>query len=338
MKNIFVVPTTDATRLMRMFDHDRDELELSLQCCGWQYGVHVNITSYEEIKEGDWCIDLDTDNVFRLGNWTTGRVVKIILTTAPTLIADGVQAINSEFLEWFIKNPTCEFVEIQKTLVTNSGLAYKEYAILSPDFIVLEVHANIPQSHYVVGQTTELDDYEYDTNYKIIIPQEEPKQDSNKTHHLDELPNVDKGVVSKMYNAAIPKLEPKQEAEGKYFADNADSIIVMKQETLEEAALKYKNLKLPDDLYDAFIRGANWKAECSYSEEEPDYDKIKEAFVEMRKIPMTFSPDERMYSEEEVIALLEYTRENFYDTGTKWHSEPDTDLTSEELVQQFKKK
>jgi len=303
MKNIFVVPTTDATRLMRMFDHDRDELELSLQCCGWQYGVHVNITSYEEIKEGDWCIDLDTDNVFRLGSWTTGRVVKIILTTAPTLIEDGVQAIDNIFLEWFIDNPTCEYVEVSELRFFNQETG--------------------KSAHYK---------WEYD------LPQEEPKQDSNKTHHLDELPNVDKGVVSKMYNAAIPKLEPKQEAEGKYFADNADSIIVMKQETLEEAALKYKNLKLPDDLYDAFIRGANWKAECSYSEEEPDYDKIKEAFVEMRKIPMTFSPDERMYSEEEVIALLEYTRENFYDTGTKWHSEPDTDLTSEELVQQFKKK
>jgi hypothetical protein len=37
---------------------------------------------------------------------------------------------------------------------------------------------------------------------------------------------------------------------------------------LEEVALKYKNLKLPDDLYDAFISGANWQAERMYSEEE----------------------------------------------------------------------
>jgi hypothetical protein len=312
MKNIFVVPTTDATRLMRMFDHDRDELELSLQCCGWQYGVHVNITSYEEIKEGDWCIDLDTDNVFRLGNWTTGRAVKIILTTAPTLIADGVQAINSEFLEWFIDNPTCEFVEIQKTLVTNSGLAYKEYAILSPDFIVLEVHANIPQSHYVVGQTTELDDYEYDTNYKIIIPQEEPKT------NLEKLPFPKLVEEFANYYKKVPLVEES------------------KQETLEEAALKYKNLKLPDDLYDAFIRGANWKAECSYSEEEPDYDKIKEAFVEMRKIPMTFSPDERMYSEEEVIEILTARCKHF---GT--NIEPFNKLLLKqdlEWFEQFKKK
>ena len=34
-----------------------------------------------------------------------------------------------------------------------------------------------------------------------------------------------------------------------------------KQETLEEAAKKYKDLKLPDDLFDGFIAGAKWQAE-----------------------------------------------------------------------------
>jgi hypothetical protein len=45
-----------------------------------------------------------------------------------------------------------------------------------------------------------------------------------------------------------------------------------------------------------------------------------------------------MYSKEEVIELLEYVRENFYDIGRKWHSEHDTDYTSKELLEQFKKK
>jgi hypothetical protein len=45
-----------------------------------------------------------------------------------------------------------------------------------------------------------------------------------------------------------------------------------------------------------------------------------------------------MYSEEEVVVLLEYVRENFYDTGLKWHSQPDTDYTSKEVLEQFKKK
>jgi len=43
------------------------------------------------------------------------------------------------------------------------------------------------------------------------------------------------------------------------------------KETLEEAAKKYKDLKLPDDLYDAFIAGAKYQQEQDkkfYSEEE----------------------------------------------------------------------
>ena len=35
---------------------------------------------------------------------------KILLTNDPKLIADGVQAIEDEFLEWFVKNPSCRFV------------------------------------------------------------------------------------------------------------------------------------------------------------------------------------------------------------------------------------
>jgi hypothetical protein len=39
------------------------------------------------------------------------EVCKIILTTDQDLIKDGVQAIDDEFLEWFVKNPSCEEVE-----------------------------------------------------------------------------------------------------------------------------------------------------------------------------------------------------------------------------------
>jgi len=61
---------------------------------------------------------------------------KIILTTDQNLIKDGVQAIDDEFLEWFVKNPSCEEVKVE-------GHIYK-------------------------GQD--------ETEYKIIIPKEEQKQ------------------------------------------------------------------------------------------------------------------------------------------------------------------
>jgi hypothetical protein len=38
--------------------------------------------------------------------------------------------------------------------------------------------------------------------------------------------------------------------------------------------------------------------------EEADYEKLKQSLIEFRKVPMTFVPDERRYSEEEVIDLL----------------------------------
>jgi hypothetical protein len=88
----------------------------------------------------------------------------------------------------------------------------------------------------------------------------------------------------------------------------------MEKETIEEATDRYaeiyrcpatnNNEYCKHDIISAINFGAKWQAERMYSEEEPDYDKIKEALVEIRKIPMTFSPDERMYSEEEVYKLL----------------------------------
>ena len=38
--------------------------------------------------------------------------------------------------------------------------------------------------------------------------------------------------------------------------------------------------------------------------EEADYEKLKQSLIEFRKVPITFVPDERMYSEEEVLEIL----------------------------------
>ncbi len=51
----------------------------------------------------------------------TKKFKKIILTTDQDLIKDGVQAIDDEFLEWFVKNPSCEYVPIITTIVLNES-------------------------------------------------------------------------------------------------------------------------------------------------------------------------------------------------------------------------
>jgi hypothetical protein len=214
---------------------------------------HIYITSDEEIKEGDWCLSTDKNFLIKLINLPAFSCdKKIILTTDQDLIADGVQQISDEFLEWFVKNPSCKFIEVEKTFVTNSGLGYQEYAILDSDFKVLEVVANIPQSSYKIGEVTKLDGYEYITEYKIIIPQEEPKEEYVRCNCANSLE----------YSNCGKKCER----------------ILADQETLEEAAEKWvfetnghkwsNNDDTTGDNYGSFIEGGNFMRERMYSEDE----------------------------------------------------------------------
>ncbi len=81
----------------------------------------IYITSDEEIKEGDWCLS-KLNEVVRFGKkFTVSLYKKIILTTDPDLIKDGVQPIDDEFLEWFVKNSTCENIPIIMTTVSKES-------------------------------------------------------------------------------------------------------------------------------------------------------------------------------------------------------------------------
>jgi len=73
---------------------------------------NIYITNDEEIKEGDWVIAIEgiwKNTVTKItGEPITDVWKKIILTTDQDLIKDGVQAIDDDFLEWFVQNPSCE--------------------------------------------------------------------------------------------------------------------------------------------------------------------------------------------------------------------------------------
>jgi hypothetical protein len=103
MKNLHLLPTDKASRL----------------CINGKNQMHIYITSNEEIKQGDWHILKDGDYKGELRRLISKPInsyisAKIILTTDTDLIKDGVQAIDDEFLEWFINNPSCESVEVDK--------------------------------------------------------------------------------------------------------------------------------------------------------------------------------------------------------------------------------
>jgi hypothetical protein len=117
MKNIHILPTTQPSRLC--IDNSCNELNYSeKEGLNSKHitNQHIYITSNKEIEEGDWFIDNNNSlkRSYKLSHVQFANPKKIILTTDPTLIADGVQAIDDEFLEWFVKNPTCEFVEVEE--------------------------------------------------------------------------------------------------------------------------------------------------------------------------------------------------------------------------------
>jgi hypothetical protein len=247
---------------------------------------NIYITSDEDIKEGDWflntlnnqvnkCDDLIYEKNVNLSSWCK----KIILTTDQDLIKDGVQAIDDEFLEWFVKNPSCEKVEVQ-WIKTPDGIFYHK--------------DNVPYGCY-----------------KIIIPQEEPKP-----HSFCETPESkctmnycdENGCQNRKRELVEPQEEHKQDYSGvhlrhcyqgeyedgcKYGEDDCPAKpLEPKQETLEEVAEiilannidGLKDALKDDDLF-YFYKGviqcygeamANWQQERMYSDIELFTEELKD--------------------------------------------------------------
>ena len=123
-KNIWLLPTKKMSRLylrngVLKMDNSGFNLQLSYQ--------NIYITSDEEIKEDD-VVYSKRGFIGKFGKFEKSYIdecKKIILTTDHELIADGVQAIDDTFLEWFVNNPSCEKVEVRKWFGGEDFLGYK---------------------------------------------------------------------------------------------------------------------------------------------------------------------------------------------------------------------
>lgn len=103
MKNVYLVQTNKPSRLQ--LQKVTKELLLykdSVKEDAYTQPIDMFIISDEELK------DEDKYSHYRID------CKKIILTTNKDLIEEGVQDIPYEFLKWFIKNPTCENIEVRK--------------------------------------------------------------------------------------------------------------------------------------------------------------------------------------------------------------------------------
>lgn len=109
MKNIFLIPTKETTKLGNK---------------------HLYIISFEEIKSGDFIYDMKNNKILKAGNIEHcnyfKHINKIILTTDQELINEGVQPVDDNFLKWFKENPYYDFVSIYTVLQKRHGLDWHD--------------------------------------------------------------------------------------------------------------------------------------------------------------------------------------------------------------------
>ena len=240
MKHLHLLPTDKPSRLYLNSENKIFITDVEMKCGNTQ---HVYITSDEEIKEGvdQWYLDKVLNEPYNSGGAQySSKQDVIILTTDQDLIKDGVQVIDDEFLEWFVKNPSCESVDVK--------------------------HFGTCCSNQLIAQC--INCKQYNPVYKIIVPKEEPKYPiggyapGNYTCYCStckiEFQGDKRACQCEPCAVSMTKEEPKQE-------------------TLEEAAEKWneqqttlefgKPHNAPNRIK-AFIAGAKWQAERMYSEED----------------------------------------------------------------------
>ncbi len=128
MKNIHILPTDKPSRLIVYSELLKEFRLLDEPIDFWNHTRSIYITSDGKLKLRDYIVldnsieglpDYQGLHVIQILDDTLLRSAialgckKITLATDPDLLAEGIQDIDDDFLEWFVKNPSCEYVEVQ---------------------------------------------------------------------------------------------------------------------------------------------------------------------------------------------------------------------------------
>jgi hypothetical protein len=184
MENLFVLPTDKPSRLQLQMN-GKYHLENS-QTIALKSFHNICITDDSEIKDGEYGLSRLGEIIKFHSGYDYRYYAKIILTTDQDLIKDGVQAIPDDFLEWFVKNPSCDSVDIKTFRNPNGKIVC----------------------------------------YKITIPQEEPKEfDIRELNRLDDIEIEEmSNDWATMSQQIKPKQETLEEVAERILANNIDGL------------------------------------------------------------------------------------------------------------------
>ena len=302
MKNIHLIPTDKPSRLY----YNNNDLELQFcelckETTSLKENRNIYITSAEEITDGDWGLSKLNEVILFGINYNKNLYKKIILTTDKELIEDDVQGIDDEFLQWYVKNPSCEEVDYCN---------WNEYYKITPKEEQKQHLIEMMKADEELGLYEENTKcYCGHTTYCDCGP-EEPKQETFE----DYLQRLKERRTEDDYKYTDEDFEKYKEyisdcckngmsvykcLEFMYFAekdiDNQLFNREHKQETLEEASSKVAHMLGTKDSFEyvkmSFELGAKWQKERSYSEEE-----VLAMLSEVRKGSMvTSSTNNRTY-------------------------------------------
>jgi hypothetical protein len=212
MKNIHILPTDKPSRLRIT---SKGKLILSTISVGSKGETqNIYITSDEKFKQDEYITDgievikaspklVNAQGLVDRRNWK-----KIILTTDQDLIKDGVQAIEDEFLEWFVKNPSCEFVEVCKNPFYELISNYEYYKIIIPKEEPNQSDWEFEISSGYNGYRNKItSDWIYESEYFKIFnnPKQETLEESNQTTAIRFLEWYRRrGIIYQFHSYHIP--------------------------------------------------------------------------------------------------------------------------------------
>jgi hypothetical protein len=191
MKNIHILPTDRPSRLRYNLSNTLVFTKEHYRDYGKKVNQNIYITSDEKPKKGEY--SLYQNKIHKCIEDIIGdEFKKIILTTDQDLIKDGVQAIDDEFLKWFVKNPSCEEVELD--IETELDAYYRNGIGGARPIKII-----IPQEEPI--DWSDLENSGLDKPFKLI---EETKQET-----LEEAAYREIGIIKGVYNPHHKEQEAK---------------------------------------------------------------------------------------------------------------------------------